>query len=91
MHKNLVSFLDTNNIIAKHQFGFRSGLFTFLVLNQLHNYILCLNDSGKYTCGIFLDLKNAFDTVNHKILLDKLKHYGIRGLALDFFTSYLTR
>ena len=55
MHKNLVSFLDINNIIAKHQFDFRSGLFTFLDLNQLHNYILCLNDSGQYTCGIFLD------------------------------------
>ena len=40
MHRNLVSFLDTNNIITKHQFGFRSGLSTFLTLNQLHNYIL---------------------------------------------------
>jgi len=89
MHKSLVSFLDTNNIITKHQFGFRSGLSTFLALNQLHNYILRLNDSGQYTCGIFLDLKKAFDTVNHKILLDKLHHYGIRGLALDFFTSNL--
>jgi len=89
MHKNLVSFLDINNIITKHQFGFRSGLYTVLGLNQLHNYILCPNDSGQCTCGIFLDLKNAFDTVNHKILLDKLNHNGIRGLALDFFTSYL--
>ena len=89
MHKNLVSFLDINNIIAKHQFDFRSGLPTFLALNQLHNYILRRTDSGQYTCGIFLDLKKAFDTVDHKILLDKLNHYGIRGLALDFFTSYL--
>ena len=89
MHKKLVSLLDTNNIIAKHQIDFRSGLSTFLALNQLHNYRLRLNDSGQYTCGKFLDLKKAFDTVNHKILPDKLNHYGIRGLPLDFFTSYL--
>ena len=37
----------------------------------------------------YFDFKKAFVTVNHKILLDKLNHYGIRGLALDFFTSYL--
>ena len=47
-------------------------------------------DSGKYTCGIFIDLKKAFDTVIHSILLAKLENYGIRGLINIWFKSYLT-
>ena len=47
-------------------------------------------NSGKFTCGLFIDLKKAFDTVDHYILLQKLDFYGIRGIVNDWFRSYLT-
>ena len=47
-------------------------------------------DTGKYVVGVFLDLKKAFDTVDHSILLNKLYLYGIRGNIYNWFKSYLT-
>ena len=56
------------------------------MVNHLHENM----EKNEYTFGLFLDYQKAFDTVSHNILLDKLKHYGIRGVANQWLRSYLT-
>ena len=62
---------------------------TSLALLQLTEEITSALDSKKCTIGIFVDLKKAFDTIDHTLLLRKLRHYGIRGVSSDWLTSYL--
>ena len=89
MFLRLMSFLNKNNILFHKQFGFRQHHSTLQAVLSIADKIQTSIDSSSYSCGIFLDLSKAFDTVNHKFLLDKLFFYGIRGIALEWFKSYL--
>ena len=88
--KRLLKFLHKHDILSIYQYGYRTNHSTSHAMLNVSENILDNIDKGKNTISIFLDLSKGFDCVNHKILLEKLKFYGIRGLALDFFKSYLT-
>ena len=89
MYSRLYSFLEFHNCIYKNQFGFRTNHSTFHALVSITEDIRQALDNNSFACGIFIDLQKAFDTVDHNILLKTLEHYGVRGLANDWFHSYL--
>ena len=90
VHKRLYNFLEQHNILYHNQFGFRKNNSTTFALLQITEKIKETIDNRKFGCGIFIDLRKAFDTVNHGILLKKLEHYGIRETANNWFESYLS-
>ncbi len=90
MANRLTNFLEFNNIISDYQFGFRKGHSTVHPMIHFNNFITDSFNKKQHAIAIFCDLKKAFDTVDHKLLIIKLKRYGVAGLALDWFKSYLS-
>ena len=89
VYKRLYSFLDINKILISNQYGFRKNHSTDYAILQLCDQIAASLSKKEHIIGIFMDLSKAFDTIDHNILLKKLRTYGIRGTALDWFKSYL--
>ena len=90
LHARLTKYIEDHNLLYKYQFGFRKNHSTEHALIEIVDQIRFSIDKNQLTCGIFIDLSKAFDTVDHDILLGKLEHYGIRGNALNLFKSYLS-
>ena len=89
-YNRLAPFLKVQKILFELQFGFRTNHSTDMALTILLDKIINALEKGHIMVGIFLDFSKAFDTVNHKILLDKLNIYGIRRIANDWISSYLS-
>ena len=78
MYSRLEEFLKSSDVLYKFQFGFRKQYSTNHALLSIVEKIRSALDKNMYSCGVFIDLEKAFDTVNHQILLSKLYHYGIK-------------
>lgn len=92
MDKRMLDFLnEKKKVIYYKQFGFRANHATDHAISSIVDLIEHAIDCHEFSCGTFLDFSKAFGIrVNHKILFEKLHHYGIRGVAKDWFTLYLT-
>ena len=90
MYKRLYTFFDYNNIIYGLHFGFKQQYSASHALINITENIRKALDDGNIGCGVFVYFQKAFDTVYHQILLEKLNHYGIRGVSNDWFKSYLS-
>ena len=90
MYCRLLSFINKHNILYAFQFGFRKLHSPNLALIILIDRISKALENDDFVLGLFLDFSKAFDTVNHFILYKKLEFYGVRGLALRWFQSYIS-
>ena len=84
-----LAFLKQSNILSPTQHGFTKDKNTETSLCAFHEKIVDALYNKLFTLGLFVDFSRAFDCVDHELLLEKLNRYGIRGIPLKFFSSYL--
>ena len=90
MYDQIYEYLNDNSILSEHQFGFRKSHSTASALLDCTNSWYVNMDRKMFNLVVLLDIKKAFDTVNHDILVRKLELYRINGSALTMIQSYLS-
>ena len=85
----MLSFVEKNNVLNDNQYGFRQNRSTTIALFDLSQKVSTFLDNKLSALGIFVDLRKAFDTIDHGILLKKVEYMGVRGIALKWVASYL--
>ena len=89
LHSQLTQHIERNNIMFGHQYGFRKFHNTTHALISSYDYIVEHINNKDIVMGLFIDLRKAFDSINHKILVKKLTYYGINGPFNKIITDYL--
>ena len=90
VHNQLMAYLLEHQLICDRQFGFMPGRSTHDAIFGLVQDLYEARNSGDIVAVVFLDLRKAFDTVNHLLLLSKLKNIGCNNESLSWFTDYLS-
>ena len=82
VYNQLYDYFTTNKLFYDNQYGFRTKHCTELAVTELIDRVLLDIDNKQVPLAVFMDLSKTFDTLDHKILIDKLHHYGIGGISL---------
>ena len=90
MFDRMRDFIEKRSLLYSSQYGFRQAHSTQHAILDIVETIQTNMDKKLFSCGIFIDLKKAFDAVNHNILLDKLNYYGFCGIINQWLSSYLS-
>ena len=89
IHIQLYNYLNNNNLLSNQQYGFRKGLSTNIAIFDVLKHLYENWNEKEFSGCMFIDFSKAFDTIDHKILFEKLELYGLDENSINFFKSYM--